>query len=64
MDMPTKYGHFKLIAFKEKNTNNEHLALIKGEWKPDEPVLGAGAFVLLHGRYPGFVPLRLRRAAA
>jgi 3,4-dihydroxy 2-butanone 4-phosphate synthase/GTP cyclohydrolase II len=39
VDMPTKYGHFKLIAFKEKNTNNEHLALIKGEWKPGEPVL-------------------------
>jgi 3,4-dihydroxy 2-butanone 4-phosphate synthase/GTP cyclohydrolase II len=39
VDMPTKYGHFKLIAFKEKNTNNEHLALIKGEWKSDEPVL-------------------------
>jgi 3,4-dihydroxy 2-butanone 4-phosphate synthase/GTP cyclohydrolase II len=39
VDMPTKYGHFKLIAFKEKNSNNEHLALIKGEWKPDEPVL-------------------------
>src|SRR5215467_2281283 len=30
VDMPTKYGHFKLIAFREKNTNNEHLALIKG----------------------------------
>jgi 3,4-dihydroxy 2-butanone 4-phosphate synthase / GTP cyclohydrolase II len=39
VDMPTRYGHFKLIAFKEKGTNNEHLALIKGEWKPDEPVL-------------------------
>jgi 3,4-dihydroxy 2-butanone 4-phosphate synthase / GTP cyclohydrolase II len=39
VDMPTKYGNFKLIAFKEKNTDNEHLALIKGEWKPDEPVL-------------------------
>lgn len=39
VDMPTKYGHFKLIAFKEKNSNNEHLALIKGDWKPDEPVL-------------------------
>src|SRR5579862_6445811 len=39
VDMPTKYGHFKLIAFNEKNTNNEHLALIKGEWKKDEPVL-------------------------
>jgi 3,4-dihydroxy 2-butanone 4-phosphate synthase/GTP cyclohydrolase II len=39
VDMPTKYGHFKLIAFKEKNTNNEHLALIKGSWTPDESVL-------------------------
>src|SRR6201989_3212483 len=34
VDMPTKYGDFKLVAFREKNTNNEHLALIKGEWKP------------------------------
>jgi len=39
VDMPTKYGHFKLIAFHEKNTINEHLALIKGEWKKDEPVM-------------------------
>src|SRR6195952_264132 len=39
VDMPTKFGHFKLIAFREKNTNNEHLALIKGEWTADEPVL-------------------------
>ena len=39
VDMPTKYGHFKLIAFQEKNTSNEHLALIKGEWKEDEPVM-------------------------
>ncbi len=39
VDMPTKYGHFKLIAFREKNTNNEHLALIKGTWGADEPVL-------------------------
>lgn len=39
VDMPTKYGHFKLVAFKDKNSNNEHLALIKGEWEKDEPVL-------------------------
>jgi 3,4-dihydroxy 2-butanone 4-phosphate synthase/GTP cyclohydrolase II len=39
VDMPTKYGHFKLLAFQEKNTSNEHLALIKGEWEKDEPVL-------------------------
>jgi 3,4-dihydroxy 2-butanone 4-phosphate synthase / GTP cyclohydrolase II len=39
VDMPTKYGHFKLVAFQEKNSSNEHLALIKGSWKPDEAVL-------------------------
>jgi 3,4-dihydroxy 2-butanone 4-phosphate synthase / GTP cyclohydrolase II len=39
VDMPTQFGHFKLIAFKEKNTSNEHLALIKGEWEKGEPVL-------------------------
>src|ERR1700760_2566493 len=39
VDMPTKYGHFKLIAFQEKNTANEHLALVKGNWGKDEPVL-------------------------
>ena len=39
VDMPTKYGHFTLKAFKEKLTGAEHLALIKGSWKNDEPVL-------------------------
>lgn len=39
VEMPTKYGHFKLIAFKEKTTGAEHLALIKGTWQKDEPVL-------------------------
>jgi 3,4-dihydroxy 2-butanone 4-phosphate synthase / GTP cyclohydrolase II len=39
VDMPTKYGDFKLVAFKEKNSSNEHLALLKGEWEKDEPVL-------------------------
>jgi 3,4-dihydroxy 2-butanone 4-phosphate synthase/GTP cyclohydrolase II len=39
VDMPTLWGHFKLIAFREKNSSNEHLALVKGEWQKDEPVL-------------------------
>jgi 3,4-dihydroxy 2-butanone 4-phosphate synthase/GTP cyclohydrolase II len=39
VDMPTKYGHFKLIAFNEKGTPNEHLALIKGDWEKEEPVM-------------------------
>jgi 3,4-dihydroxy 2-butanone 4-phosphate synthase/GTP cyclohydrolase II len=39
VDMPTKYGHFTLVAFKEKTTGAEHLALTKGQWNEDEPVL-------------------------
>jgi len=39
VDMPTQYGHFKLIAFREKGSSAEHLALIKGEWAKGEPVL-------------------------
>jgi 3,4-dihydroxy 2-butanone 4-phosphate synthase/GTP cyclohydrolase II len=39
VEMPTKYGNFKLVAFKEKTTGGEHLALIKGQWEEDEPVL-------------------------
>ncbi|SDD16652.1 bifunctional 3,4-dihydroxy-2-butanone-4-phosphate synthase/GTP cyclohydrolase II [Niabella drilacis] len=39
VNMPTQYGNFTLVAFRDKNSNNEHLALIKGEWEKDEPVL-------------------------
>ena len=39
VDMPTRWGHFKLIAFREKNSSNEHLALVKGEWQKEDPVL-------------------------
>ncbi|WP_332737022.1 bifunctional 3,4-dihydroxy-2-butanone-4-phosphate synthase/GTP cyclohydrolase II [Flavihumibacter sp.] len=39
VDMPTKYGHFKMVAFREKHTQNEHIALIKGEWEKDEPIM-------------------------
>ena len=38
-DMPTKYGHFRLIPFRQSATGLEHMALIKGEWKEDEPIL-------------------------
>ena len=37
--MPTKHGDFELIAFRQTNTGEMHLALIKGEWAKDEPVL-------------------------
>jgi 3,4-dihydroxy 2-butanone 4-phosphate synthase/GTP cyclohydrolase II len=39
VDMPTDYGHFRLIPFRQKSNGLEHLALIKGEWDKDEPVL-------------------------
>jgi 3,4-dihydroxy 2-butanone 4-phosphate synthase/GTP cyclohydrolase II len=39
VDLPTKNGHFKLIAFRQKTTGQEHLALIKGTWSPDEAIL-------------------------
>jgi 3,4-dihydroxy 2-butanone 4-phosphate synthase / GTP cyclohydrolase II len=39
VDMPTKYGDFKLVAFREKNSSNEHLALLKGEWEKEEPIM-------------------------
>ena len=38
-DMPTKWGHFKLIPFRQTATGLEHIALIKGEWKENEPIL-------------------------
>ena len=39
VDMPTEYGHFKLIPFRQKSNGLEHMALIKGEWQADEPIL-------------------------
>ena len=37
--MPTMWGDFKLIAYEQLNTNEIHMALIKGTWEKDEPVL-------------------------
>ncbi len=39
VQMPTKYGHFELIAFTQLNTGEVHLAIKKGTWHKDEPVL-------------------------
>ncbi len=39
VQMPTKYGHFQLIAFKQLNTGDIHLAIKKGEWQKDEPIM-------------------------
>ena len=39
VNMPTKYGTFELIAFRQKDSGEEHMALKKGTWEKDEPVL-------------------------
>lgn len=38
-DMPTEHGHFHIIPFRQKSNGLEHVALLKGEWTKDEPVL-------------------------
>ncbi len=38
-DLPTDYGHFRIIPFRQKSNGLEHVALIKGTWTKDEPVL-------------------------
>ena len=39
VDLPTKYGRFRLIPFRQKSNGLEHVALIKGTWEKDEPIL-------------------------
>lgn len=39
VNMPTEYGDFKLVAYEQVNTTEVHMALIKGTWEKDEPVM-------------------------
>ena len=39
IDLPTEYGHFKLHAYKQNTNDLIHLALVKGDWADDEPIL-------------------------
>ncbi|MGE0772733.1 MAG: bifunctional 3,4-dihydroxy-2-butanone-4-phosphate synthase/GTP cyclohydrolase II [Cyclobacteriaceae bacterium] len=39
VDMPTEYGNFKLVAYEQINTSEVHMALVKGTWEKDEPVM-------------------------
>lgn len=39
VDMPTKYGHFRVRAYSQEGSPEPHLAIIKGSWKEGEPVL-------------------------
>ncbi|MGM9675436.1 MAG: bifunctional 3,4-dihydroxy-2-butanone-4-phosphate synthase/GTP cyclohydrolase II [Bacteroidaceae bacterium] len=38
-DLPTMYGHFRIIPFRQKSNGLEHVAIFKGEWEENEPVL-------------------------
>ena len=60
VDMPTRYGHFQLIPFRQKSNGLEHMALIKG----GRTRVGSRPFQLRHWRHPRLSALRLRRAAA
>lgn len=37
--MPTEWGEFEMVAYTQINTGEQHLALVKGSWEPNEPVL-------------------------
>lgn len=39
VQLPTKHGDFELVAFRQSSSGEQHLALLKGEWTPQEPVL-------------------------
>ncbi|MEX0883498.1 MAG: bifunctional 3,4-dihydroxy-2-butanone-4-phosphate synthase/GTP cyclohydrolase II [Cyclobacteriaceae bacterium] len=39
VDLPTEWGDFELIAYKQTNTDEIHMALIKGKWQEDEAVM-------------------------
>ena len=39
VDMPTQFGHFRLIPFRQKSNGLEHIAFIKGTWDKDDPIL-------------------------
>ena len=39
VSMPTEYGDFRLIPYRQKSNGLEHVALFKGDWKPGEPLL-------------------------
>ena len=59
VDMPTEYGHFRLIPFRQKSNGLEHVALIKGEFGT-----GACTFIVCYGRHLRFAAVRLRRPAS
>ncbi len=39
IELPTEWGNFDMMAFRDTNTNELHLALVKGKWEADEPIM-------------------------
>ena len=39
VNLPTAFGNFEMIAYRQTTTNQDHLAIVKGTWKKDEPVM-------------------------
>lgn len=39
VELPTEFGDFHMVAYKQLTNDQNHLALVKGEWEPDEPIL-------------------------
>ncbi len=39
VDLPTMYGHFRFVPFRQVSNGLEHFALLKGEWEKDEPIM-------------------------
>src|SRR5579862_7561573 len=39
VDLPTTFGHFKMVAYTQTNSSQQHLAIYKGKWKKNDPVL-------------------------
>jgi 3,4-dihydroxy 2-butanone 4-phosphate synthase/GTP cyclohydrolase II len=39
VDLPTEFGHFKMVAYTQTNSAQQHLAIYKGKWKKNEPIL-------------------------
>jgi hypothetical protein len=57
--LPTQYGTFDIIPFRQKSNNLEHVALIKGTWEPDEASSSEGALLLSYRRLVWIVAMRL-----
>lgn len=62
--MPTEFGEFELIPYRQVNNGLEHVALVKGKWEKDEPLIVRVHSSCVTGDIFGKLPLRLWSSAA